>query len=145
MPKLKREAKVLGRIYSGWKIVETVPHEARLIGYCLDFGYDPDPAAIVAVYWYKGGFILHEVLYQTELLNERLAAALKALPKAPIVADSAEPKSIAELQQHGLTVIPCERARTASISASSTCRACASATRAHRRTFTASTRTMRGR
>lgn len=100
---------VMGRIYSSWKIVEEVPHEARLIGYGLDFGFDPDEAAIVAIYWYNGGFILHEVLYQTELLNEHLAAKLLTLPKAPIVADSAEPKSIAELQAHGLNVIPCEK------------------------------------
>jgi phage terminase large subunit len=31
------------------------------------------------------------------------------MSKAPIVADSAEPKSIAELQQCGLNVIPCEK------------------------------------
>src|SRR3990167_8087838 len=40
---------VMGRIYSGWKEIEEVPHEARLLGYGLDFGFDPDPAAIVAV------------------------------------------------------------------------------------------------
>ena len=100
---------VMGRIYSGWKIVEDVPHEARLIGYGLDFGFDPDPAAVVAIYWYNGGFILDEKLYQTELLNRHLATSLLTMPKAPIVADSAEPKSIAELQDKKLNVIPCEK------------------------------------
>jgi phage terminase large subunit len=100
---------VQGSIYQGWKIIDSVPHEARLLGYGLDFGFDPDPAAIVAIYWYNGGYILDEKLYQTELLNDHLAAILKALPKAPIIADSAEPKSIADLQQHGITVIPCEK------------------------------------
>lgn len=102
---------VLGRIYSGWKMIEGVPHEARLLGYGLDFGFDPDPAAIVAVYWYNGGIILDEKLYQTQLLNTHLAATLKALPKAPVVADSAEPKSIAEIAQHGISVIPCEKGK----------------------------------
>ena len=100
---------VMGRIYSGWKVVDRVPHEARLMGYGLDFGFDPDPACIVAIYWYNGGFILHEILYQTELLNSHLISTFKALPKAPIIADSAEPKSIAELQAAGLNVIPCEK------------------------------------
>jgi PBSX family phage terminase large subunit len=100
---------VLGRIYSGWKMVEGVPHEARLLGYGLDFGFDPDPAAIVAIYWYNGGFILDEKLYQTQLLNDHLAASLKALPKAPVVADSAEPKSIADIAQQGVSIIPCEK------------------------------------
>jgi phage terminase large subunit len=100
---------VLGRIYTGWKMIESVPHEARLLGYGLDFGFDPDPAAILAIYWYNGGYILDEKLYQTELLNAHLAATLNGLPKAPVVADSAEPKSIAELQQHKLNVIPCDK------------------------------------
>lgn len=100
---------VMGRIYSGWKVVEEVPHEARLMGYSLDFGFDPDEAAIVAIYWYNGGFILDEKLYQTELLNKHLASTLQALPKAPVIADSAEPKSIAELQGYGLNVIPCDK------------------------------------
>jgi phage terminase large subunit len=100
---------VMGRIYKDWKVVDTVPHEARLMGYGLDFGFDPDPAAIVAIYWYNGGFLLHEILYQTELLNSHLISTFKALPKAPIIADNAEPKSIAELQAAGLNVIPCEK------------------------------------
>jgi hypothetical protein len=29
----------------------------------LDFGFNPDPAAVVAIYWYNGGFILDEKLY----------------------------------------------------------------------------------
>jgi phage terminase large subunit len=58
---------------------------------------------------FRDGFLLHEILYQTELLNGHLISTFKALPKAPIIADSAEPKSIAELQAAGLTVIPCEK------------------------------------
>lgn len=91
------------------RVVDKVPHEDRLMGYGLDFGFDPDPAAIVAIYWYNGGFLLHEILYQTELLNSHLISTFKALPKAPIIADSAEPKSIAELEAAGLNVIPCEK------------------------------------
>ncbi len=102
---------VQGRIYQGWQPIDTVPHEARLLGYGLDFGFDPDPAAIVAIYWHNGGYILDEKLYQTELLNEHLAATLKALPRAPIIADSAEPKSIEELKKYGLNVIPCEKGK----------------------------------
>lgn len=102
---------VMGRIYEGWQEIDTVPHEARLIGRGQDFGYDPDPAATLAIYWYNGGIIFDEEVYQTQLLNEHLAATIKARPNpsAPIVADSAEPKSIAELQSYGLNVMPCEK------------------------------------
>lgn len=102
---------VMGRIYTGWKEIEEIPHEARLIGYGLDFGYDPDPACILAIYFYNGGYILDECLYQTRLLNEHLSITLRGLPKAPVVADSAENKSIAELQRDGLNVIPCEKGK----------------------------------
>jgi len=103
---------VQGRIYSGWKEIDEVPHEARLIGRGLDFGFDPDPAAVLAAYWYNGGIILDEELYQKELLNEHLALKLQTspTPSAPIVADSAEPKSIEELNGYGgLNVMPCDK------------------------------------
>lgn len=100
---------VMGRIYSGWRRLDSVPHEARLIGYGLDFGFDPDPAAVVAIYYYNGGYILEEKLYQTQLLNSHLVTSFNSWAFAPIVADSAEPKSIAELQQAGLNILPCEK------------------------------------
>jgi phage terminase large subunit len=100
---------VMGRIYSGWKEIESVPHEAKLLGYGLDFGFDPDPAAVVAVYYHNGGYILDEKLYETNLINEQLALNLKLLPKALVVADSAEPKSIEEIHRHGINIIPCEK------------------------------------
>jgi phage terminase large subunit len=97
---------VSGRIYSGWQEIPAVPHEAKLLGYGLDFGFDPDPAAVVAVYYHDGGYILDEKLYERELTNEQLALNLKLHPKAVVIADSAEPKSIAELQAHGINVFP---------------------------------------
>lgn len=100
---------VTGRIYEGWQEIDSVPYEARLLGYGLDFGFFPDPAAIVAIYYYNGGYIVDEVLYQTDLLNEHLALSLKLIPKAVIVADSAEPKSIEELQTFGLNIVPCSK------------------------------------
>jgi len=70
-----------------------VPHEARLIGRGLDFSFDPDPAAVLFGYWYNGGIILDEELYQTNLINEHLSISLKAMrTERAIVVDSAEPK-----------------------------------------------------
>jgi phage terminase large subunit len=102
---------VLGKIYDGWTEVDAVPHEARLLGRALDFGFDPDPAGLLGIYWHNGGYILDEELYQTELTNDHLAGSIKGQPQpsAPVVADSAEPKSIAELKARGLNVIPCEK------------------------------------
>lgn len=97
---------VEGRIYKGWNIVETIPHEARLERYGLDFGYFPDPVALVAVYYYNGGYILDEVAYGLEMSNREIAQTIKNLPRALVIADSAEPKSIAEIKQFGINIIP---------------------------------------
>lgn len=100
---------VVGRIYTGWKEVDEIPHEARLMCRGLDFGFNPDPSAIVDVYYYNGGYILDEACYQTDLDNEDLANIVKARKKCPTVGDSAEPKSIAEMRKHGVEVIPVEK------------------------------------
>lgn len=97
---------VEGRIYTGWNEIDNIPNEARLERYGLDFGYHPDPCAIVAIYYYNGGYILDEVAYQLEMSNREIANTLKNLPRALVVADSAEPKSIDELKMYGLNVVP---------------------------------------
>lgn len=95
-----------GRIYTGWQIIDEIPHEARLERYGLDFGYSNDPSAIVAIYYYNGGYILDEITYQKGLSNKQLADILKNQPLGLVVADSAEPKSIDELKLYGVNVIP---------------------------------------
>lgn len=99
---------VRGKIYTNWKEIPEVPHEARLEAYVLDFGYHPDPATITAVYYLNGGYILDEITYQRELKNRQLATILLNQPeKAMTIADNAEPKSIAEMKEYGVDIIPC--------------------------------------
>lgn len=97
------------RIYTGWQIIDEIPHEARLERYGLDFGYTNDPTAIVAIYKYNGGYILDQITYQKGLSNKYIADIFQNQPKALIVADSAEPKSIDELKSYGLDVIPAQK------------------------------------
>lgn len=98
-----------GRIYTNWQIIDDIPHEARLERYGLDFGYHPDPSALVAIYYLNGGYILDEVFYQLEMSNREIANTLKNLPPALVMADSAEPKSIDELKLYGLNILPSEK------------------------------------
>lgn len=95
-----------GRIYKDWLIIDEVPHEARLERYGLDFGYTNDPTACVAIYYYNGGYIWDEILYQRGLSNKQIADTLNNIPKALTIADSAEPKSIEELRTYGINVLP---------------------------------------
>jgi phage terminase large subunit len=96
---------VRGKIYSDWRLIDEVPHNARLLRYGLDFGWFPDPAALVAIYYYDGGYIIDELAYGTHLSNKQLAEVILSHPHALTVADSAEPKSIAEMQSYGVTII----------------------------------------
>ena len=91
-----------GVVFNNWKIVDTIPSEARLIGIGLDFGYSVDPTAIVEIYQYNGQRIVNEKVYRTGMLNSDIA---KELPKHVVVyADSAEPKSIEEIRRQGITI-----------------------------------------
>lgn len=99
------------KIYSNWRRIPEIPHEARLIRYGLDFGYSQDPTALIAIYYYNGGYILDEILYQIGLSNKQIADVLKTFPPAVVVADSAEPKSIAEMRLYGISIIPANKGK----------------------------------
>jgi len=93
-----------GAVFTNYTIIDRIPEEARLIGIGLDFGYSADPTAIIEIYTYNNQRILNEKAYQTKMLNSDIA---KILPvSVPIVADSAEPKSIEEIrrQKHGILI-----------------------------------------
>lgn len=102
---------VEGRIYTGWKIIDSIPDTARLVRRGLDFGYSADPASIVDVYEHNGGYILDEQLYRKGMSNKALADVLNSLSGRNVltVADSAEPKSIDELKLYGVLVVPCQK------------------------------------
>lgn len=97
------------RIYKEWQIIDEIPHEARLERYGLDFGYTNDPTAVVAVYRHNGGFILDEVCHRCGMKNREIADMLKNLPRSLVIADSAEPKSIDEIKEYGIDMIPAEK------------------------------------
>ena len=100
-----------GKIYTNWKIIDEVPHEARLERYGLDFGYTNDPSAITAVYYYDGGYILDEVCYTKGMSNKQIADTLINEPQGLAVADSAEPKSIDEIRGYGVNIVGAEKGK----------------------------------
>ena len=88
-----------GVVFSNWKMIDTIPNEAKLIGYGLDFGFTNDPTAIIEIYNYNGQRIVNEIVYQTGLVNNEIS---KKLQKNVIAyADSSEPKSIEEIRRTG--------------------------------------------
>jgi len=96
-----------GIIFENWTTSEIVPKDARYLGAGLDWGFSNDPTGIVKVYRYNNKIYLKESLYRKGLLNSHIAAHIKEdneLLKGLIIADAAEPKSIAELRTYGINI-----------------------------------------
>ncbi len=94
------------RIFRDWAFIDDIPHEARLERYGLDFGYTNDPTALVALYYYNGGYIWDEIAYQKGLSNKQIADLILNQKKVLTIADSAEPKSIDEIAAYGVLIQP---------------------------------------
>ena len=89
-----------------------LPTEARLLCYGMDWGYSNDPTSLIAMYKYNDAYIFDELIYQKGLLNSDISDLLKTNGVEDIVyADSAEPKSIAELNSYGHNVLPVSKGR----------------------------------
>lgn len=97
------------KIYTNWNFIDEIPFEARLERYGIDFGYTNDETAIVAIYRYNGGLIIDEVAHAKRLSNKNIADILLNLPRAIVVCDSAEPKSIDELKSYGIIAMPAQK------------------------------------
>ncbi len=111
---LGQRGEIEGRIYTGWQLIDEIPHEAQLVRRGLDWGFSVDPTAIVDVYRYNGGFIVSERLYRKGMLNNDIAAFLNNLesPSTLVMADSSEPKSIADITQAGIVMLGVEKKGT---------------------------------
>ena len=94
-----------------WQEIQ-LPNEARLLCYGMDWGYSNDPTSLIAMYKYNDAYIFDELIYQKGLLNSDISNLLKTNNVNDIVyADSAEPKSIAELNSYGHNVLPVSKGR----------------------------------
>ena len=100
-----------GACIPDWQEIN-LPSEARILCYGMDFGYSNDPTSIVAMYKYNDAYIFDEIVYKKGLLNREISNLIKSYSINDIIyADSAEPKSIAELNHYGHTVYPVKKGR----------------------------------
>ena len=102
-----QEGELDGTVFNNYTIIDKLPEGVRLIGCGLDFGYTNDPTSLVAIYKWNDKYILSELLYETGMLNSTIANYIKNnvdINRYPIIADSAEPKSIAEIRSRGINI-----------------------------------------
>jgi phage terminase large subunit len=101
-----------GACIPDWKEIDNIPTDARLLGYGMDFGYSVDPTTLIGLYKWNNAYIYDEVLYKKGMLNRDISRFLSSNDiTQSIVADSAEPKSIAELQGYGHTIYGVSKGR----------------------------------
>lgn len=100
---------VLGSvIFKNWRVEDLSQMQAQFtnprVG--LDFGYSSDPAAVAITHYDRARktIYFYDELYECGLTNDLLAGEVKnKIGDNYVTCDSAEPKSIAELQQYGIS------------------------------------------
>lgn len=103
--------KLSGVIFPNFHIVDGLPDrsEWKLEGYGLDFGFTNDPTALVHCVLAHGELWTDLIIYEPGLTNPQIAELAKEAGIGrgdQIIADCAEPKSIQELRNCGLWVVP---------------------------------------
>lgn len=104
--------KITGLVFPNWNVVDALPprEEWKMSVYCLDFGFTNDPTALMHLVLAHGELWIDELIYDTGMTNLMIAERAKAMGLSradSIIADSAEPKSIRELNNLGLNVQAC--------------------------------------
>jgi len=98
---------VKGLVYPSVRFVDDFPQDCKWISYGLDFGFTNDFCSLVRVGYRDGELFVRELFYEVGMTNRDIANRLRYLgvDKTEVIwADSAEPKSIAELQHFGFNV-----------------------------------------
>lgn len=109
---LGERANLRNTVYGHWQECSQIPEGYKLFCFGLDFGFVNDPTSVVAVYTDGEGFAFDEIVYATDLTNADIANVLResgVTRTIPVVADSAEPKSIEEIRRRGFNVHPCRK------------------------------------
>ena len=91
-----------GVVFSNYQLVDSIPDDAKLVGYGLDFGYSNDPTALVGIYLFNGQRYIDQILYRSGMMNGDIAKHIES--GVICYADSAEPKSIEEIRRYGKTI-----------------------------------------
>lgn len=97
-----------GVVFDNWQQVDSIPLDATLVGYSMDFGFTNDPTTLVGMWKSDGKLWVDELLYRTNMTNNDIGNFLKSIDfgRNELICDSAEPKSIEELYRQGFNAKP---------------------------------------
>lgn len=103
-------------IFRNWKVqdlTDMAKHFDRIKN-GLDFGFTNDPTAYSRSHYDRKNkkIYIFKEMYRTGMTNPEIAASLKGITRNEIIyADCAEPKSIKELNDNDLNVVPCKKGK----------------------------------
>jgi phage terminase large subunit len=104
-----------GLIFEKWETTKDWPVNPDDGGFGMDFGYATDPTAVPEIAFDGNDLYAREVLYETKLTNPDIHGKMAPIASVAdydiVSADNAEPKSIAELRQLGLNIVPCAKGK----------------------------------
>jgi len=101
-----------GLVFPNFETTNEWPDNYKWRCYGLDWGYTNDPTALVEIRYNGGALYWKEHIYKRQLTNQYISRLIKELCVTDeIVADSAEPKSIAELRNTGVWVKPAKKGK----------------------------------
>ena len=94
-----------GQVFTNWSIVDNflLDDDVKIV-YGIDFGFTNDPSTCIGVHKQNGELWVDELMYGIGMTNSDISDVLKQenVHKSDFIfADSAEPKSIAELKMRG--------------------------------------------
>lgn len=103
-------------IFKNWRVEDLSDMAAQFTNHRhgLDFGFSSDPAAVPVTHYDKNHktIYIYNELYERGLTNDILATeVLDLIGRQYVRCDSAEPKSIAELQKYGVMALPAEKGK----------------------------------
>lgn len=95
---------------TNWAKCDAMPpkEERKRTVFVVDFGFTHDPTAILELVYSDGQFWVDELEYKPGMFNSDIFNTLEPLAgtrRMEVIADSAEPKSVAELKGLGLNCI----------------------------------------
>jgi len=108
---------VLGHvIFTNWRVEDLSAMGDQFTNrrHGLDFGYSGDPAALSVSHYdrMRKTIYIYDEMYETGLTNDVLAdRIIGKIGHDRVACDSAEPKSIAELKQHGANAYPVKKGK----------------------------------
>lgn len=111
--------KIEGLIYPNFRVVNTIPVEARRLACGLDFGFSNSATALVECAVIEPNKLyVNELMYDYGLTDTDIGQKMKNIdfPKSRLIAaDSAQPGSIKEIRRFGYKVYPTKKLRNSVI------------------------------